>query len=189
MRVNTELNRKIYEEKRRKAKKVGRHKKRMNMEQKLEIIEEHYKNKEIRNFYQEVKKTQGKGYKAIDFCRNKQGQMITDPQGRLDRWAEHFEELLNSGRVQTELENDNVEYGDPGEVEEPSDDEILEEINNQKNNKSGGENGITAEVLKTGGAILQQRICKLIRKMNRYRMLGTMELSARFSKSEIKRIV
>lgn len=50
-------------------------------------------------------------------------------------------------------------------VIEPTPREIQEIIKSSKNNNSGGENGIKAEILKEGGNTLQKRIEKLVIKV------------------------
>lgn len=162
---NTEVNRRKYREARKRAKQVCRQKKRSSWEQKIQAIEEYYEKKEIRNFYQEVKRAQGKGYRPAESCRNKAGQMLGNPQAQLDRWAEYFDEMLNDSEEVTEPENSGLDFTGDEEVEEPSEREIAEVIKGLKNNKSGGENGITAEVLKLGGTELQRRISNLIRNI------------------------
>lgn len=162
---NTETNRRLYKEARKQAKQVCRQRKRNFWDLKIQVIEESYENKEIRNFYQEVKRAQGKGYKPIERCRNKEGQILGDPQAQLDRWAEYFDELLNGTEEVTGLGGNTLECSESEEIEEPSEREVIEVINKLKNNKSGGENGVTAEVLKMGGAELQRRISNLIKNI------------------------
>ncbi|GLV41328.1 hypothetical protein CBL_04852 [Carabus blaptoides fortunei] len=84
---NTEENRTKYKEIRAKAKKICRHKKRLENENRIKTIEEKFSNKEIRNFYQDVKKAK-----------------IGDRENA-DRWKEYFEELLNDrDNEETEVE-------------------------------------------------------------------------------------
>lgn len=61
----------------------------------IERIEETYKNREIRKFYQGInaaRKDQKKNH-----CRSKSGQLLMDDQEVLDRWVEYYDELLNKG--------------------------------------------------------------------------------------------
>lgn len=158
--------RKAYLEVRRETKKILRQKKRKYMQGKLERIEDHFVNKEIRNFYQETKKTKEnvRNYQTVPYIKDKEGRLIGDPQGKAQRWAQYFEELLSSNV--NEIEEQAIEWGQNGEqVEVPTEEEILEEIRNLKNFKSAGENGIPAEIFKYGGEGLQKRICKLIQKI------------------------
>ena len=62
---------------------------------KMDAIEKHYQNKEIQNFYQEVRKTRQTTSTRTVYCRSKEGQLIGDTVEKLDRWAEYFEDLLN----------------------------------------------------------------------------------------------
>lgn len=161
---NEELNRKNYEEERRKVKKICRAKKRKMIEQKLEKIQDEYENKHIRNFYHEIRK-QKIGYcPKMLYCKNKKDQLVTDAE-KLNRWSEYFCDILNEGiQSQEELQlrsnNTNEDYAEP-----PTSEEILEILKEMKNYRSPGENGIPAEIYKTGGETLQEKITSIIQEV------------------------
>lgn len=157
-----------YQQKRRIAKQVCRRKKREWMEQKLQVLENYYVSKEVRNFYQEVKKSKNKENKELAYCRDKTGNLIGDTDGKLRRWREHFQELLNDSKQQLDqvaLQEEGTSDISEESIEEPATQEILEVIRELKNNKSGGENGIQAEILKESGEIAQSRIVDFIRRV------------------------
>ena len=68
-----EENSKRYDQERRKFKKLCRTKKRERMEEKLRKREENYRDRGIRNFYQEVKKQKAGYQQKTVYCKNKEG--------------------------------------------------------------------------------------------------------------------
>lgn len=153
-----------YLSQRRIAKHICRVTKREYEEQRIRNMEEQYKNKEIRNFYNEVKKER-KGYQAkMVYCTDKQGNLIANEEEMASRWKEYFEEMLNEEQITGEnAENKNMEDQDEENIEKPTKIEINEIIDNLKNNKSPGDNGVTAENIKYGGSELRNRIHQLIK--------------------------
>lgn len=51
--------------------------------------------KEIRKYYRKINKTQRVFKPRCYACRDKEGDLVTDKQKILERWCQHFEELLN----------------------------------------------------------------------------------------------
>lgn len=163
---NSEGNRSEYRKARKETKKLLRRTKRKYMENKLRTIEENFVKKELRNFYQEAKKTQNStNVQVVPGIEDKNGQRIYDIDGKKKIWKQYFEELLNVEATLTEDIHVLEEFQNEDPVEEPSDNEIIEQIRCLKNNKSAGENGIPAEVVKYGGQKLQSKITKLIQKI------------------------
>ncbi|KAK9702035.1 hypothetical protein QE152_g30201 [Popillia japonica] len=93
-RINTPDTRRIYLQAKRKVKQICREKKRIYWETQLQIIENHIINKDIRNFYQEIKKNKTLGQRT-NFYRSKGETLIGDIHGKLNRWVKYFRELLN----------------------------------------------------------------------------------------------
>ena len=86
--------------KRKEADKICRKKKREFEKQKIAEIERAGEAKDMRNFYARVKEEK-KGFQPkITFCKNKNGNLITDKEGILNRWADYFSELLNGDRME-----------------------------------------------------------------------------------------
>lgn len=151
-----------YKEKRKQMKMICRRKKREYNERKLKVIEENFKNKEIRSFYQEVKKMGKQWHNGrSSYITNKEGIMECEPGRVSEVWRLYFQELLNGEEdyeeEQTqEMEEDNVR------IAAPTREEVNNIIKGLKSNKSPGESAITAEMLKCGGIELHQRLYDLI---------------------------
>ena len=103
----------------------------------------------MKELYITTRKLAGKYNRPERPVKDKQGQTITDTDQQLERWAEHFEELLNRPAPQNppniaEADNDIEICCDP-----PTKDEIIRAIKRMKNGKAAGPDGIPAEALKT----------------------------------------
>lgn len=57
-------------------------------------MENHFVDKEIRNFYEEVRKSRITTKSNTVYCRKLDGTIIGDSRGRLERWTDHFGNLL-----------------------------------------------------------------------------------------------
>lgn len=107
------------------------------------------------NFYEAIKAIHGPSRNSATPVRSADDQtLITDKQGILKRWADHFAQLLNR-----------VNYCDHTIFDElpqlplspeldapPSLDEVEKAVKQLKNNKSSGSDGIPSEIYKCGGA-------------------------------------
>lgn len=154
-----------FELQRKACKGLLREKKRKHMVKYLETIEEKYRNREIRNFYQGVKKVK-RGYQSKTIlCQDKQGNLIGNQEKAIERWAEYFEELLN--KSVDERENPEIFDSDIIEpnVEKPTFEDIRNIIKSLKNNRSAGEDAVQAEMLKYGGEIVETMVYELIEEI------------------------
>lgn len=158
-----------YEIKRRAVKRLCRRKKRTDMMDKLQKIEDSYQNKVIRNFYQEIKNSKQRSHKT-SYLKSKDNCMIGNQQEKAELFARHFREMLNSADGPSEME---YEVTDEEEevvltdelVGRPTEDEIRGSISRLKNNKSSGENNLPAEILKFGGDTLFNRLGNLLTRI------------------------
>jgi len=92
---NTRWAREEYQRRRYEEKKIHRRKKREAWKRLMEDIDEAGRQKETRKFYRKVNIIR-KGYKPrIVTCKDKMGNLVTGEREVLERWAEHFDELLN----------------------------------------------------------------------------------------------
>jgi hypothetical protein len=62
---------------------------------KLRTIQER-KNKEIRNFYQDARKSIETQQKTTTYLRAKNGELAGKVEEKLKRWVEYFDEVLNT---------------------------------------------------------------------------------------------
>ena len=135
----------------------------MNMEAQIRQIEENLCKKEIRNFYQDIKRENKCYQPKVFYCKDKEGNLIGDQQASVKRWAEYLEELLNEHNTDqdiSEFSNDRRE--DKNEISEPDVQEIREILKPMKNNKAPGSNEKRPEMLKYGGEEFVQEIHRLI---------------------------
>ncbi|KAJ3651406.1 hypothetical protein Zmor_017451 [Zophobas morio] len=156
-----------YKEQQKICKRLLREKKRKYKERQLDEIEENYKNKEIRSMYQGFKQEK-KGYQSSSvFYKNEKGELVGNEEKHLELWQRYFDELLNgeeNGRmIEENLNKEDIH--DEEEEKAPSLREVKEIIKKLKNNKSPGEDQITAELLKYGGEKLEEKIQKLLEQI------------------------
>lgn len=83
-------------------------------------------------------------------CRDRNGDLVTDQAKCLERWAEHFKDLLGS-TVDDVIYNREL-FHVPGEEHPPTIDEFELALNSLKNNKSPGSDSIPNEILKLCGS-------------------------------------
>lgn len=95
MKEGSEEDKKEYQQAGRMAKKIRRREKRNQLQMKLKQLEESYKTKELRHFYQEVNRGKGQQQRPSQYLKNKEGHLIGDRAGKCNRFALYFEELLN----------------------------------------------------------------------------------------------
>lgn len=168
---NSEDNKLKYQEQRRKAKDTCRKAKRTYLDKEMKDLETKYINREIKNFYQEVKKSRGEYRHRTIYIKDKEGNLLGNNDNILQRWKEHFDETLNQG-VQLHITNDttqqqNLTVGRQGELDDnevttPTLEELTIKIKSLKNNKCPGENELASELIKYGGETIQKQIYELV---------------------------
>ena len=123
-----------------------------------------------REVWKNIKILSGKSQqKSSTSVRDKDGKFITDPQKKLERWKEHFEELLNHPISDTPVpipdENNNSEIYFPDlPLDPPTADEIQKGLSKLKNHKAGGVDEISNEQLKYGGHATTEKLLPLLEK-------------------------
>ncbi|KAK9747362.1 hypothetical protein QE152_g5404 [Popillia japonica] len=82
-------------------------------------------NRNIKNFYQEMKKAAGTKQTRTLYCKNKEGKQVGDEKEILETWRSHFEDILNPkdkihvAEVEEKYaENDEIEVLPPTKEEE-----------------------------------------------------------------------
>jgi hypothetical protein len=96
-------------------------------------------------------------------CESKDGRTLGEEKEVLDRWTEHFEELLRVGKENEDPEiarrnagplvdnDDDDNADDDGQCELPTYKEVEYNIQKLKKNKAPGEDNITAELINMEG--------------------------------------
>ncbi|KAI5715018.1 hypothetical protein M8J77_009060 [Diaphorina citri] len=145
--------------------KLVRQKKRQYVKKSLEKAEEDRTKNNTKDFYRTVRFFKN-GYRPrTSGVKDRDGNTTNEPEKVLNIWKEYFEDLLNvnpetesdvNGESTHEIRENNEE------IEEPTLREVKDAIDNMKNGKSPGEDGIPVEIFKYGGEGIKRYIHKLI---------------------------
>jgi hypothetical protein len=151
-----------YRTARKEEKRVHKRKKTF-IEHELKELEHLRSNNESKLFYRKLNKSRKDFQPRTILCRNKEGTLLSEEDDMLRRWAEHFDELLN-----TEPSNQNTINQETHQALSAADEPIptLEDVNNAilklKNNKAPGIDLIQAELIKKASPDLVERMHHLI---------------------------
>lgn len=108
------------------------------------------------------------------YTKDEEGNFIAEKHEVLERWKQYFQKLLNAQTEEDKEEDEDekleviIDANNEGSetcTEAPTEEEIETIINKFKNNKSPGQNGVTAENIKNGGKALKEQIVKLIEEV------------------------
>ncbi|CAG9839544.1 unnamed protein product [Diabrotica balteata] len=150
-----------YKNLRREEKRIHRKKKRDSENDMLERLESHMSHGETRKFYHQINSIRKEFKPRINYCNDKEGNLLTNKEGILLRWVEHFRELLE-GEPTNNIE---LEYRNEELVEPPSIDEVKISIEKLRNHRSPGSDGIPAELFKHGGEqltkVMREIVCRI----------------------------
>ena len=102
----------------------------------------------MKQLYDTTRKLAGKFKKSERPIRDKKGIVLMGADKQLNRWAEHFEELLNRPVPQNQPDIQPAESDLPIDCNKPTREEIKKAITHMKNGKVAGPDGIPAEALK-----------------------------------------
>ena len=102
----------------------------------------------MKQLYDTTKKLAGKFKKSERPIRDKNGTVLTGVDKQLNRWAEHFGELLNRPRPQNQPDIQPAEEDLLINCNKPTREEIKRAIGHIQNGKTAGPDGIPAEALK-----------------------------------------
>ncbi|KAL4085374.1 hypothetical protein QTP88_027233 [Uroleucon formosanum] len=153
-----------YITRRKEAHNICRGEKKKYISKIIEMAESDHRSHRSRQLYHKVNRMR-KGYKGHEtFIRNKDGELITTKMEITERWAEHFEQLLN-GEDPEEIFDCIQEQPNNSEYETPTVQEIKMQIKRLKNHKSPDEDGIQGEILKCVDETMIEMIHKLIEKI------------------------
>uniref|UniRef100_A0A452GGJ1 Endonuclease/exonuclease/phosphatase domain-containing protein n=1 Tax=Gopherus agassizii TaxID=38772 RepID=A0A452GGJ1_9SAUR len=102
----------------------------------------------MKQLYDTTKRLSGKFSKPERPVKDKQGKSITGIEQQMNRWAEHFEELLNRPAPPNPPDINPANEDLPINCDKPTRDEIRKAITMMKNRKAAGPDDIPAEALK-----------------------------------------
>ncbi|XP_054085666.1 LINE-1 retrotransposable element ORF2 protein isoform X1 [Zeugodacus cucurbitae] len=156
-----------YRELKREARRICRQKKKEAEMREYEELEKLADRGNARKFYEKMKRL-NEGFKTgASSCRDQGGNLVTDVQGILGLWREHFSDLLNGSESTTpgDGEPDPPIDDDGTDVPLPDHEEIRIAITRLKNNKAAGADRLPAELFKYGGEELircmHQLLCRI----------------------------
>jgi hypothetical protein len=150
----------------RERKKLLQRKKRQFEQRRIAEIESLRTINDTRKFYQAVNAERRGFQPRVSICRRKNGELVCGEQGILDRWKEHFNDLLNAEEDGRQKKQNRAVYeGSDGiEIEIPTLQEVEMAICKLKNNKAPGDDNLSGELFKAGSAELPKELHRLIAK-------------------------
>uniref|UniRef100_A0A0B7BIF3 Uncharacterized protein n=1 Tax=Arion vulgaris TaxID=1028688 RepID=A0A0B7BIF3_9EUPU len=102
----------------------------------------------MRDLYNIKRKLTGKYKQSSGLIKDKRGKVISNTKEQMERWKEHFEELLNMPKPQVPPEIEPAEEELQINCERPSKEEIMKAIKHLNDRKAVGPDIIPAEVIK-----------------------------------------
>ena len=131
---------------------------------KSEEIQRYADTKNAKKFYSSIKKVYGPTQSGNAPIRNLEGDLLTDKEAIDKRFSEHFEQLLNRpSSIDPNAINDipqrkiNEQLGVL-----PTEEEVIEAIDELQSDKAAGPDGIPPEVFKVGGPALVKRLTEFL---------------------------
>ncbi|KAI5708261.1 hypothetical protein M8J77_019306 [Diaphorina citri] len=161
---STRNNCEAYKKLRKEAKRVLKKKKKDSMTEQIQEIEELNNQGEDRKFYAAMRRIKGSFQPRTQGCRNKNGTIETDERKVIERWTNHFKNLLNKNYPEENVPDANPTNTNPGQ-DFPSSEEVGAVIRKMKNNKAPGEDDIVAELIKYGGSSVEHAIHDIIKRV------------------------
>jgi hypothetical protein len=144
--------------------KVLQRKKRQFDQRKIAQVEHLRTINETRKFYQAVNAERRGFHPRVSICKQRNGDLVCGPEGILNRWKEHFEELLNAEQNVRQQAQARASYrvDDGVDFPPPTRQELEDAIRKLKNNKAPGDDNLPGELFKAGGARLHEVMHRLI---------------------------
>ena len=161
-RLKNSLNAK-YSDKDKEVKKSMRNDKRQWTDNLIDEAEKAASNGMMKTVYEITRTICNEKPKSPQIIKDKTGNKLSSQDEKLKRWKEHFEEVLNRPEPEIPIEA-NLDYQieeieiDTGPIKK---EEILKALKRLKNGKSGGIDGITAEILKADTPTTTKCLLKL----------------------------
>ena len=119
--------------------------------------------RDYKSFYQGLKAVYGPHFKASPVIRSKEGVLLKDSTQIRDRWAEHFEGVLNQDSDFDMSVLDEIPQWDINQslAIEPTLEEVEQSIKQLTSGKASGPDGIPPDVFKLGGPAIAEELHNL----------------------------
>lgn len=166
LRQATRQNVETYKEKRRQQTRLFQDKKRRLEEAECERMEALFRTRETRKFYKKLNSARKGFVPRAEMCRDKEGGILTDEREVIDRWKQHYDEHLNGAQAGDRDGGDSYRStASDGDVPVPTLREVEEAIQQLKDHKSAGSDGLGAELIKMGPGKLARCLHELIARI------------------------
>nr|XP_042904397.1 uncharacterized protein LOC122270583 [Parasteatoda tepidariorum] len=152
-----------YKEARKEEKRIHKTKKNAFLEDLLKNVEHLRGSNESRAFFREINLGRKEFKSRTTSCRDKNGAILTNNLQVLERWNEHFYELLNGVSDEHEPPTEDIGIYNQHIGEPPTLEEVDDGMKKLKDNKAPGSDDIPSEFLKNGGTCVTKRIYDLVR--------------------------
>jgi hypothetical protein len=121
----------------------------------------------IRVYYQKLDESRKDFQPRTTLCRENEGMILGSYEAILERWAQHFEELLHGNAPERVEDMTTVQKQGNSETEEPvpTINEIEQAVKRLRNNKAPGIDRIPAELVKFAGPEYVKHLHQLIAKI------------------------
>ncbi|XP_065080620.1 uncharacterized protein LOC135703351 [Ochlerotatus camptorhynchus] len=144
-----------YKQKRKQQTRIFREKKRRLEEAECEEMELLCRSQETRKFYQKLNASRHGFVPRAEMCKDKDGSLLTDGREVIERWKQHFDAHLNGEENvgtgdQCNGGNDYVSAAEDRTDPTPTLREVKDSIQQLKNNKAAGKDGVAAKLIKMG---------------------------------------
>ncbi|XP_062709434.1 uncharacterized protein LOC134288470 [Aedes albopictus] len=163
----TRANEARYKQARNRQNSVFRMKKRQQEERDREAMEELYRAKDTRKFYEKLNRSRRGFVPQADMCRDNHGNILASEREVVERWWQHYDEHLNGDVASTEggVVTDLGVCAQDERLPAPDLQEIEQEVGRLKNNKAAGADQLPSELLKYGGEALLRALHWVITKI------------------------
>ena len=110
------------------ANRICRRKKKEWIEEKIKQLSETNRKRDTRKFYKDVRNLSNLPTEMTLICKDKEGYILSERKQILERWQQHFKDLLNPWTEKINSMKKHKGSGNNLELKEPTYDEINEII-------------------------------------------------------------
>ena len=156
-----------YMTKDREVKCRAREDKRVWLDRMGDELEKYAENGRTRELYQTAKKITNSRQRQVAAVKNKRGEIIKDKNAGLERWAEHFEEVLVREALtnpveENEVETDEIRKMDTTEIREA---EVRQTLKKTKIGRTPEIDGIPVELYKADSDVAVKELTRLFNRI------------------------